>query len=184
RHAARLGDSLAGELHRPDVRRPRRVEVAGTVEAVDRAVDHAHVALALLVLSGLRLPVLLREVLVARRAREGDRLAVGRPRRGAGPLRQVGERARLAAAERDQPELAGLGFAVLLDRAVEGELRPVGRPARVRVLAARERARRLAAVRGREPDRAVVALLLLVDAHAHEGHLLAVGRDLGIRHPD
>ena len=44
-------------------------------------------------------------------------------------------------------------------------------------------ARRLAAVRSGEPDRGVVGILLLVDAHAHERDLRSVGRDLRVGHP-
>src|SRR5262249_6959994 len=184
-------DAFFGDLDRPEMRRPRGIEVAGTVEAIDGPRDHAHIALVLLgllvgVLPAFRRVVLLRlllllllrllgHVLVVGRAREGDRLAVRRPHAGAGALRQVRERAGFTAGRRHHPGLRRLPLAVLLDHAVEGEARAVRRPARVQVLPARERARRRAAVRRHDPDRGVVAFLLLVDRHADEGDALAVG---------
>src|SRR6185295_8406415 len=178
------------------------VEIAAAVEAVDRAGDHADVALVLfLVLLAFFFLLLLRfrgflgplfapllEVLLVRRAGEGDGLAVRGPRRRARAARQIGEGDGLAALRRDEVELRRLAFALLLLRllggAREDDARAVRRPAR-RIVArtAGERARRLAAVRRHDPQRGVVAVLLLVDGDAHEGDLPAVRRNLRIGDP-
>ena len=183
--------ALGQRRYDPDVARTLAVQVAAPVEAVDGARDHPHVALpshvrlaGLVLIRGRVLLRLLREVLLVGVGCEGDRGAVGRPFRRARPLGQIGEGSRLAATARDQVELGRLRLAVLLQDAREGDPLPVRGPAGGSVLgAARERAGRIAPVGRHDPHRGVVAVLLLVDRHPHEGHPLPIGRDLRLGDP-
>jgi hypothetical protein len=97
----------------------------------------------------------------------------------------VGDGPWLAARHRHDEDLRRLRPAVALDGADECEAPAVGRPARARVAdAARQRARRLAAVGLRDPDRRLVGVGLLVDVDTDERDLGAVGRHLWIGDPD
>ncbi len=100
--------------------------------------------------------------LVADARGERDRAAVRRPGDPAHVLLQLRELLRLAAAERDDVELARLLLGPARD---ERQAAPVGRPARfpVAALPGREPARRLRAVDRREPDVAAVLVRLAVD---------------------
>src|SRR5439155_8360296 len=164
----RLG--TVGDRHRPDVRVVLGVEPALVVEAIDGARDDARlvplVLVLLLLLDFDLLRVLtfrglpFREVFVARLAREGDRLAVGRPQRRAGAPGQVGEPPGFPAGHRQQVDL-GLVFLARGPR--EGEHPAVGRPARRRVARTRgQPPRRGGAGRRDLPETRVVTVLALV----------------------
>ena len=188
RDARRRRLVAGGRRHRhgPDVRRPIAVDVAeagDAVGAVDGLGDDAHVALARLVACGL-----LASVTSARRAcgrRERDRLAVGRPLGVAGAARHVGDGPRLAAghghARGSAPAAAGRPSRptrTKASRRPSGDQR--GLVSRMPLVNARGGSLPSAS-RSRSRCRSV---LLLVDGHAHEGDLRAVGRDLRIGDPD
>ena len=181
RRGRRLLAGVGRDRHDPDLGRAIAIDVAearDAVGAIDRFGDDAHVGFSRLV--GRRL---LRRGQIGgtRGRRKGDRLAVRCPLRVARTARDVGDGPRLAARDHGHDvDLSRLRPAVLLDGAEKGQPAAVGRPARAGIAgAARDRARRLAAVGLREPDGRVVGVLLLVDGHAHEGHLRAVGEICG-----
>src|SRR6185312_5423791 len=129
--------------------------------------------------------LLLLDVLVIGLAEESDALAVRRPHQRARAFGDVGELPRLAAAQRHHENLRLSRLAVLQRRAQEGKTHAVGRPARLRVARpTRHPSRRRRAVRRRRPDRSLVTIALVVDAHARERHSLAIRRDLRISHPE
>ena len=190
RHGRRLLAGVGRDRHDPDLGRAIAVDVAearDAVGAIDRFGDDAHVGFSWLV--GCRL-LRRRQIGGTRGRREGDRLAVGCPLGVARAARDVGDGPRLApdiaawAARAMTWICAGCGRPSFSTERTKCQPAAVGRPARAGVAgAARDRARRLAAVSLREPDGRVVGILLLVDGHAHEGHLRAVGRDLRIGDP-
>ena len=161
---------------RPDVRVAGRIQVTAAVRPVDRARDHAHVA--------LLLPGLLFVLARLGRAREGDGAPVGRPRRRRRAAGERGERPRLAAVEREQVDLRRGRTITARRRPHERNRAPVGRPSRGRVARPRRQpAGRLARVGRHEPQVRVVAVLLPVHGHARVDDRGAVGRDLRVGDP-
>src|SRR3954454_9269898 len=152
------------------------MNVAAPIELVTQALDPHRLPgdLAVAFLLGLARILLHRGT---DRRTEGELAAIGRPGRLAGTILQFGQLARLTATEIEQVEL-GLAAACR----EEGEALPIGRPARrgVGLLAARQRARRAAAVAGNEPDARVILVGLLIDRGHDEGDLRAVRRNLRV----
>jgi len=178
RHLARLRRLVAGQdgRHRPDVPVLAGVDIPFVVGAELGLRDDPDIALRLVLLVRL---LLLGEVFRRGRARERDRLPVGRPAGRPGTLRQVGELLRLAAGQRQEVELR-----VAVFRTQEGERRAVGRPARSGVVrAAGDPAGRGQAVGRDEPQARLVRVVLGVHRDEHVGGPTPVGRDLRARHP-
>ena len=175
RHLMRLRRLVAGQdtRHRPDVGALAGVDIPFVVGPELGLGDDPDVALRLVLLVGLD------EVFRRGRAREGDRLPVGRPGGGPGALRQVGKLLRLATGQRQEVEL---GVAVLGTQ--EGERRTVGRPAgRAVVRAAGDAPRRREPVGRDEPEAGLVPVVLRVHGDQHVRRPPPVGRDLRARHP-
>ncbi len=116
-------------------------------------------------------------LLVGRKHRERDPLAVGRPGEVARRIGEIGDLRRLAAL---QPAHEQLRPAAFRRRNVRDAIRG-RRPARLRVRAGgRDERALLAAFRVDQPDRLPAAICHDVERHAHIGDLAAVGTDLRI----
>ncbi len=167
-----------GGIHAPDMVVPRRIEPPPVVAAILGPRDHVHVAQQLLrrgVTQGGR------GIVRQCRARERDRVPVGRPHGRTRTLGHVGQLPRLSAREREKIDLRRGG---VVHRTGERQRLPVRRPSRRSIArAAGQPLRHRARPSLHHPHRGLVPVVFLVDAHEGVRDERPARRYLRISHP-
>ena len=158
------------------MRRMGRIGVSSAIETIHGAIDHANIALVLILIFFF---LVIR--LCCRSERDGA--AIRRPLRRSRAFRKIGELPRLPAIHRKNENLARLRLAVLFRCAHKREAFAVRRPTATRISGTSRDLTRRSSGRGHDPDRRVVTIMFGVDAHARIDNLRAIWRNLRISQP-
>src|SRR6478736_4865876 len=154
-----------------------RIRVAGAVRSVNRLTDNPYVADVLRLLV-LHLPTFSHRLLFARLvdAYKGYGLAVRPQFQSCSTAGDIGECHRFASIEREQINLWGLRAAILLARPHESQPLPVGRPSGCSVAGPGCELSRRASGSRYDPERALVAIRLLIGCGSDEDNSRNVWR--------